>query len=51
MIYSVGDRDERAFSEVKRYLPDGGVWVSDDYKLRDHTIVSPVNPNECLPMA
>ncbi|BFI76897.1 hypothetical protein YN1HA_29950 [Sulfurisphaera ohwakuensis] len=49
-IYSVGDRDENTFSEIKMYLPDEGRWVSDDYNfwLKDHTIVSPVNPNEGL---
>jgi hypothetical protein len=31
LIYSVGDRDERTFLEVKKYLPDEG--VSDDYNL------------------
>jgi IS1 family transposase len=50
LIYSVGDRDERTFLEVKKYLPDEGRWVSDDYNLyfwlKDHTVVSPVNPNE-----
>jgi len=44
----LGDRDERTFLEVKKYLPDEG--VSDDYNLyfwlKDHTVVSPVNPNE-----
>ncbi len=52
LIYSVGDRDERAFSEVKKYLPDEGRWVNDDYNLyfwlKDHTVISPVNPNESL---
>jgi len=50
LIYSVGDRDERTFREVKKYLPEEGRWVSDDYNLyfwlKDHTVVSPVNPNE-----
>jgi hypothetical protein len=40
--------DESTFLEVKKYLPDEG--VSDDYNLyfwlKDHTVVSPVNPNE-----
>ena len=44
----LGDRDERTFLEVKKYLPDEG--VSDDYNLyfwlKDYTVVSPVNPNE-----
>jgi IS1 family transposase len=44
----LGDRDESTFLEVKKYLPDEG--VSDDYNLyfwlKDHTVVSPVNPNE-----
>jgi IS1 family transposase len=41
----LGDRDERTFLEVKKYLPEEG--VSDDYNLlKDHTVVSPVNPNE-----
>ena len=48
LIYSVGDRGESTFLEVKKYLPDEG--VSDDYNLyfwlKDHTVVSPVNPNE-----
>jgi len=46
----LGDRDESTFLEVKKYLPDEGRWVSDDYNLyfwlKDHTVVSPVNPNE-----
>ncbi|WP_457852388.1 IS1 family transposase [Saccharolobus islandicus] len=50
LIYSVGDRDESTFLEVKKYLLDEGRWVSDDYNLyfwlKDHTVVSPVNPNE-----
>jgi hypothetical protein len=33
LIYSVGDRDEKTFLEVKKYLPDEGRWVSDDYNL------------------
>jgi hypothetical protein len=45
-----GDRGERTFLEVKKYLPDEGRWVSDDYnlyfRLKDHTVVSPVNPKE-----
>ncbi|PVU74562.1 IS1 family transposase, partial [Sulfolobus sp. SCGC AB-777_G06] len=41
----LGDRDESTFREVKKYLPEEG--VSDDYNLlKDHTVVSPVNPNE-----
>ena len=39
---------ESTFLEVKKYLSDEG--VSDDYNLyfwlKDHTVVSPVNPNE-----
>jgi hypothetical protein len=27
LIYSVVDRDENTFREIKRYLPDGGRWV------------------------
>jgi IS1 family transposase len=50
LIYSVGDRDESTFLEVKKYLSEEGRWVSDDYNLyfwlKDHTVVSPVNPNE-----
>ena len=43
----LGIRDERTFLEVKKYLPEEGRWVSDDYNLlKDHTVVSPVNPNE-----
>ncbi|MEJ2774617.1 hypothetical protein WIW72_13175, partial [Stygiolobus sp. CP859M] len=46
----LGDRDESTFREVKKYLPEEGRWVSDDYnlyfRLKDHTVVSPVNPNE-----
>ena len=52
LVYSVGDKDEKAFREVKNYLPDEGRWVSDDYNvyfwLKDRTVVSPVNPNESL---
>ena len=52
IIYSVGDRDENTFREIKMYLPDNGRWVSDDYNvyfwLKDHTVVSLVNPNEGL---
>jgi hypothetical protein len=52
VIFSVGDRDEGAFREIVRQLPEGGRWVSDDYNLylslRDHTVVSSVNPNESL---
>ena len=44
----LGGRDESTFLEVKKYSPDEG--MSDDYNLyfwlRDHTVVSPVNPNE-----
>ncbi|BCU69760.1 hypothetical protein KN1_10570 [Stygiolobus caldivivus] len=46
----MGDRDEDTFREVKDHLPDDGRWVSDDYSvyfwLKNHTVVSPVNPNE-----
>ena len=28
-----GDRDESTFREVKKYLPEEGRWVSDDYNL------------------
>jgi len=35
-----------------QYAPEGERWVSDDYDLyfwlKDHTVVSPVNPNESL---
>ena len=52
IIYSVGDRDENTFREVKDYVPDDGRWVSDDYNvyfwLKNHTVVSLVNPNEGL---
>ncbi|QXJ34942.1 hypothetical protein J5U22_01489 [Saccharolobus shibatae] len=51
LIYSVGDRDENTFREIKVHLPDGR-WVSDDYnvyfRLKNHTVVSLVNPNESL---
>ena len=44
----MGDRGESTFIEVKKFLPDEG--VSDSYNLyfwlKDHTVVSPVNPNE-----
>jgi len=46
----LGDRDEITFLEVKKYLPEEGRWVNDDYNLyfwlKDHTVVSPINPNE-----
>jgi len=43
----LGDRGESTFLEVKKYLPEEGRWVSDDYNLlKDHTVVSPVNPNK-----
>jgi IS1 family transposase len=43
----LGDRDESTFLEVKKYLSEEGRWVNDDYNLlKDHTVVSPVNPNE-----
>ena len=49
-FYSVGDRDENTFREIKSYLPEGGRWVGDDYYvyfwLKNHTVISPVNPNE-----
>jgi IS1 family transposase len=52
VLFSVGDRDKRAFKEILQYAPEGGRWVSDDYNLyfwlKDHTVVSPVNPNESL---
>jgi hypothetical protein len=39
----LGDRDESTFLEVKKYLPEEGRWVSDDYNLyfwlKDHTVV------------
>lgn len=49
VVYLIlGDRDESTFLEVKKYLPEEG--VSDDYNLyfwlKDHMVVSPVNPNE-----
>ena len=48
VLFSVGDRDERTFNEILKYLPQG--WVSDDYNvyfsLRNHTVVKFVNPNE-----
>ncbi|QXJ30585.1 hypothetical protein J5U21_00231 [Saccharolobus shibatae] len=51
LIYSVGDRDENTFREIKVHLPDGR-WVNDDYNvyfwLKNHMVVSPVNPNESL---
>ena len=47
LIYSVGGRDESTFLEVRKYLPEEGRWVSNDYSLyfwlKDHTVVSPVN--------
>jgi len=52
LVYSVGDRNESTFREVKKYLLDEGRWVSDDYNLyfwlKGYTVVSPVNPNESL---
>ncbi|QXJ29084.1 hypothetical protein J5U23_01953 [Saccharolobus shibatae B12] len=44
LIYSVDDRDENAFREIKVHLPDHGRWVSDDYnvyfRLKNHTVAS-----------
>jgi len=52
VAFSVGDRGERTFQELRQYLPEKGTWVSDDYNLYfllpKHTVVSPVNPNEPL---
>ena len=52
VLFSVGDRDEKAFKEILQYAPEGGRWVSDDYNvhfsLRNHTVVKFVNPNESL---
>jgi len=52
VLFSVGDRGEKAFKEILQYAPEGGRWVSDDYNvyfsLRNHTVVKFVNPNESL---
>jgi hypothetical protein len=43
-VYLILGRDESTFLEVRKYLPEEG--VSDDYNLlKDHTVVSPVNPS------
>jgi transposase-like protein/IS1 family transposase len=43
----VGDRDEGTFGMAECFTAPGGRWVSDIYlRSKDHTIVSPVNPNE-----
>ncbi|WWQ59228.1 hypothetical protein V6M85_06845 [Sulfolobus tengchongensis] len=50
--FSVGNRDEKTFNELRQYPPEKGTWVTDDYNLYfllpQHTVVSPVNPNESL---
>jgi transposase-like protein/IS1 family transposase len=50
VTFWVGNRDEGTFGMAECFTAPGGRWVSDGYdvylRLKDHTIVSPVNPNE-----
>lgn len=50
VTFAFGDRDEKTFKEAEKYTAPGRRWVSNNYNvylsLRDHVVVSPVNPNE-----